>query len=229
MALTPGDFSSDQQQAIKKRLQTASSDINTLSAENVANLLAFDNVIALDEAYEVVQKDYIKDLILILHGIVIQRDIDFPLRAPHFIRFSQPPPTSPDPSFPVTTPAVDLFGADDPNVFFSGVGPYDSPFADASIENGILPTSGGWELWEQDTIAPFLPIRSPTQPSAGELTPAYPTLVSDFAERQNERLHEEVGSYTLKSLIQSQISTNSTIIALIQDRENFWTSIGFTA
>ena len=227
--LTPLDFTDDEKASIQFRLNLADRDIAQIQASDPDINTKFDAVSKFDAANIRIQDAAIAELLTIFHAIVTQRDIDEPSEAPHFIKFSVPTPG--DPSFPVDLSSSDLSAADNLSTYLAAVPSYAAPFADATLINAadVTVPNGGWELWRKDPVVPNLPERDPSQPTGGELTAAYSGILTEFDERDLERLDAYVGSYVLTKFISDQIIDNAALVALFTNRKAFWESIGFTA
>ena len=96
--------------------------------------------------------------------------------------------------------------------------PYSTPVAGKDLTD--------WELWRTPTPNP--PEVDPNQPTGAELTDAYPILVAEFDEFQVFRLHATIGSFVVTTRFVATRSLEAGKLAVIQDRNAFYISIGFT-
>jgi hypothetical protein len=210
--LTPGDFSAAEQAQIQYLIDRGARDLLALDA-SITNRGTFtQDLLDTDAANRRVQDTTIAVVLQALHDMITARDLDEPSEAPHKIVFIDPDP--PDPSFPVD---VDDFESTDP---VPTAPPYTTPFSAATMANG-----GGWELWHMNLFVSEL---DPDQPDLVELGAAYEEALGEFNDFQTVRLAPHLGSYTLSSRFQAGTSGVQAKRDMINLRNAFYLSIGFT-
>lgn len=214
-SLTPEDFDEDETFAIETRLSHFDEDVASLQSYLDNQATKFDRAAAMDTANQKVQMDAIRTAATIFHAIVTQRDMDEPGEAPHTLKWSTP---SAIPSSPVTM--ADITAATNLAAYLAAISEYSVPRSSASLVGGQ-----GWLLYHDPGGGL---VGDPNQPTPTELTPAFPVLLTEFDERNEERLDVDVGSYVLKNSVSTRVTRLGEISALLTQRKAFWEGLGFS-
>lgn len=115
-------------------------------------------------------------------------------------------------------------GSDDLETWLAALPAYSVPFETAAL------VQGPWVLRRQQDPGPGQE-DDPSQPTVDEPLPGYavlePQFMTEFSERNAERLHSYIGSYLLAQSVLSKSASNTEVLALLEQRRDFWKNMGF--